>query len=158
MVDYLATATQTTQLIFKKHQGGHTQAVEELIHAIESSAIGRIEIKFDSYAISAAAFIFAYFVYFANSTKVVVKTDHPLCLVYHKPRIQSSSYFLFPNNLIQRPDLTAQYNYLLRIARRFDDVFHAMWAKTQIAPYMIDVYNNNGDVALVLPKGIQSHV
>ena len=164
ITDYLDTATETDKahILFKNHQGGHVDAAELFIDAVEQSKIGRIEITFDRFAISAAAFIYAYFVYYASSSRVVVKTDNPLCLVYHKPRMKKDGCILFDHHIIDKQTTTPQVRYLLRVSKRFDDVFQSMWTAVQkmidIAPHMKDVYNNNGDVSIVFQKGIQSHV
>lgn len=161
-INRINSAPDGTTLIirFDHNCGGAVQEAMDLIEAIENcNSVITIILTFKGYAVSASAFILGYFAFYnVVSTHVVIQMDGPVCLVYHKPRlnINNIDYFssvLYPDRTYQQP-----LEYLRRITLIFDTVFSSIITscytkKIRIAPHMTSVYNMNGDVCVMFKDG-----
>ncbi|MDT8883205.1 hypothetical protein PGN69_04920 [Klebsiella aerogenes] len=150
-------------LLITNNCGGAVNDAERLVRGICKYNHIKIHIIFRGYAISAAAYIYSYFVFYdARHEHVVIEAGTPLCIVFHKPRIFRGQVFSFANNIFENAKLTDKTDkYLLTISKEFDAIFNAMHSillaeGELIAPHLKDVYNMNGDVSFTFPKEVHN--
>jgi len=159
-VDYLNKACGNSKVLisFPNNQGGHVESAEKLIRAIENTNACKVDLLFSGFAISAAAYVFAYFSFYAPQEHVHTRVNKKLCLVYHKPRFIQKNAVVFSNSIIDQSTQNLSKKYLLGITPEFDKAFLTMYGTLleigyNIAPHMEAVYNMNGDVSIVFDEG-----
>lgn len=157
-----ATSADKILIYFNNNTGGALQDTINLIMAIEkSNPAVQIILIFHQYAISASAFIMCYFAFYNIATpNVRVQLDGPVCVVYHKPRIEINSLFThFASNLFHDRTYPKSIQFIKDITPLFDAVFNSLFMgcyakKIRIAPHMRSVYSINGDVSVTLSGGL----
>ncbi|MBM5073253.1 hypothetical protein HYO02_22195 [Vibrio parahaemolyticus] len=160
-VDYLNSACGNTRVLISlpNNRGGHVESAERLIRAIEKTNAFKVELVFSGFAISAAAYVFAYFSFYAPQEHIHTRANKKLCLVYHKPRFTQKNVIVFSNSIIDKSTNDPSKKYLLGITPEFDKVFNEMCGVLleigyEIAPHMEAIYNVNGDVSIVFDEGL----
>ncbi len=156
----LNKACGNTKIIIRLdfNEGGDVASAERLIRAIEASNALKVNLIFTGFAISAAAYVYAYFTFYAPKDHVVTTINSKrFVLVYHKPRAERYDVLIFANSITSSNVVEASKKYILAITPDFDDVFHAMiellrTLNFNIAPHMEAIYNINGDVHIILEK------
>lgn len=156
-----ATSSDKVLIYFNNNAGGAVQDAVDLIAAIESSNPAvQIVLIFHQYAVSAAAFIMCYFAFYNVVTpNVRVELDGPVCVVYHKPRVEIDGlHTYFASDLYHDRTYPTVIQFIKGITPSFDEVFEklfkACYSKNmRIAPHMRSVYNMNGDVSVIFSGG-----
>lgn len=146
---------------FSCNAGGAIEDAVLLISEIEKSSPSvKIVLIFESYAVSAAAFILCYFSFYnLVTTNVIVQLASPVCVVYHKPRAVTELHTYFASNLYHDRTYHGAIKFIADITPTFDNVFNAMFdacydkKNIRIAPHMRSVYNMNGDVSVMFSEG-----
>lgn len=143
---------------FNYNGGGSVPVVEELVDTLMSIDDREISLVFTGYAISAAAYVLAYFAFYNQKNNIIVSATEPLCVVYHRPRLLNGRMHIFVEDIPSGRKLTESEKYIIRMTSEFDKVFESMWQTLErlnwtIAPHMPDVYTNKGDVSLPFEKG-----
>lgn len=165
ILQYMVTAPPAScvYLLITNNCGGAVNDAERLVRGICKNDHIKIHLIFRGYAISAAAYVYSYFVFYdAKHQHVVIEAGTPLCVVFHKPRIIRNQALSFANNIFENRQPIDVYNkYLLAISKEFDEIFNAMHGillaeGELIAPHLKDVYNMNGDVSFTFPKEVHS--
>lgn len=161
----------TVVLTLTYNRGGYTSVMLDfvaMIKGVHNRYPGvTIELNFGGYAISAAAYVFAYFVYFDPHERIKVKTSSRLCLVYHKPRLlvndkQSNTEILVFGNQDLTNCTPAEINLIRQLDKFFDAVFDSMLnyfeqkMKKPIDQHLIASYNSNGDASITYPVGLHT--
>lgn len=145
-------------IVFKNNGGGHVESVERLIRAIEKTKAKKVQLVFHGFAVSAAAYIFAYFTFYAPKDHIFPIVNSQLCMVYHKPRVEKTNVLVFSNYITDVSTNEPSKKHILKITPYFDNVFQAMidilkLLNFNIAPHMKEIYNINGDVTIIFNKG-----
>ncbi len=148
------------------NEGGEVAIMLAFVATIENAVLNNpnlsIELRFGGFAMSAAAFVFCYFVYYVTIPRVRVISNTRLSVIYHKPRMQilGSSGYIFANDSIKMKKLSnAKQQELIDYTQRFDDIWNAVVSFYKVGgvefdPYLLSSYNNNGDVAFPLSKQV----
>lgn len=146
------------------NHGGEIAIMREFVSFISTAATKhdnlRFELRFGGFAVSAAAFVFCYFVYFAEIPRVRVRSLVRLCIVFHKPRslkqIGNQEIIVFDNQEDQKNQLTlAEKRELAKWTNEFDEVLDATIETIEAAggkfdKHLIESYNTNGDLSFTL--------
>ncbi|MGS5488664.1 hypothetical protein ACVD67_19700, partial [Klebsiella quasipneumoniae] len=88
------------------NEGGEVAIMLAFVATIEKAVLNNsnltIELRFGGFAMSAAAFVFCYFVFYADIPRVRVLSNTRLSVIYHKPRMKqiNASNFIFANDPI----------------------------------------------------------
>lgn len=148
------------------NEGGAVQLMLDFVATIENAVLKNsnlyIELRFGGFAMSAAAFVFCYFVFYLNIPRVRVISNTRLAVIYHKPRMkrEGSNIFIFANDPNKMNGLTKQQQQeLISHTQKFDEVWSALVsayqaAKTEFDPYLLSSYNSNGDFAFTLSNQV----
>ncbi|EGQ7810930.1 hypothetical protein I6Y99_004999 [Vibrio parahaemolyticus] len=104
--------------------GGSVSSAVNLITAVDET-VATVIIELDRYAISAAAFIWAWFFLRPKANVTVQTTGEPAVLVYHRPRIPVDDHLLFIDDLIDGHDLKDS---LQEATELFDELFEELIA------------------------------
>lgn len=155
-----STSYDKILIYFSHNSGGAIQDAVALIDAIEkSNPAVRIILIFQTYAVSAAAFIMCYFAFYnVVTTNVSVQLDGPVCVVFHKPRVVIQNFTHFASGLFHDCKYADPIELVKSTTPAFDEVFESMYfacyrKKIRIAPHMKSVYNMNGDVCVTFSGG-----
>lgn len=147
-------------LRFTDNHGGAIEPVIRLISAIDNSPAQReILLVFTGYAISAVAYLLAWYVGDCGPRKnVQVYAGNRLCVVYHKPRIRLFNIELFSSSLYPDVRYGPQAERVRQYTRSFDKAFNSLLQTCaekgiRIAPHMDTIYHLNGDVTIIFNKG-----
>ncbi|WP_413737913.1 hypothetical protein ACL2XP_06975 [Sodalis sp. RH21] len=134
--------------------------IKELIVAIDNCPSDRlIVLVFTGYAISAVAYLLAYFAFYSVTREnVIVQAQGPLCLVYHKPRIKKYAVTLFANSLDSKNTYSKEVECMRKYTMNFDHIYDALERACikkgiEIAPHMKAIYNMNGDISVTFNGG-----
>ncbi|KTS17638.1 hypothetical protein RSA31_21485 [Pantoea dispersa] len=148
------------------NEGGEVAIMLAFVATIEKAVLNNtnltIELRFGGFAMSAAAFVFCYFVFYADIPRVRVLSNTRLSVIYHKPRMkqQNVSNFIFANDPIKMTKLNKpQQTELISYTNQFDDVWDAVVAIYEMGgeafdPSLLSSYNGNGDVAFTLSNRV----
>lgn len=160
ILNFIKTDTTNRKLviIFNYCNGGSVPITEALVDALKLINNRSVSIVFNGYAISAAAYVLAYFAFYNIKKNIIVSATQPLCVCYHRPRLKVGNQHIFASDIIHKKSLTNAESYIIKMTSEFDRVFSAMWQTLEqlrwtIAPHMPDVYHNKGDVTLPFNKG-----
>jgi hypothetical protein len=106
--------------------GGSVDAALNLIKAVETTQ-GNVVVELDRYAISAAAFIWVWFLLNPTTNVIAQTTGQPALLVYHRPRITVDEHLLFLDDIDDehQQDLKKP---LLKGIVIFDEIFEKLIA------------------------------
>lgn len=78
------------------NEGGEVAIMLDFVATIENAVLNNsnltIELRFGGFAISAAAFVFCYFVFYADIPRVRVLSNTRLAVIYHKPRMKQKTH------------------------------------------------------------------
>jgi hypothetical protein len=99
--------------------GGSVDAAIELIEAVQKTH-ATVTIEVDRYVISAAAFIYLWFIVYPELHVEARTTGEPAILVYHRPRIIINDHLAFINDLT---DKTQEWETLKEFTEIFDELF-----------------------------------
>ncbi|MGL6359833.1 hypothetical protein ACSZNK_18915 [Aeromonas hydrophila] len=99
--------------------GGSVDAAIELIEAVKDTEANVI-IEVDRYVISAAAFIYLWFIIYPEAHVQARTTGEPGILVYHRPRIAIDNHLAFIDDL---SDDTSEWDSLNEFTGIFDKLF-----------------------------------
>jgi len=148
------------------NEGGEVALMFDFIATIEKAVLTHsnlyIELRFGGFAMSAAAFVFCYFVFYIEVPRIRVVSNTRLAVIYHKPRMKKkdSTIFIFANDPIKMNGLSkAQQQELIGYTQRFDEVWSAVVTVYQVAreefdPYLLSSYNSNGDFTFSLSNKV----
>ncbi|WP_273859573.1 hypothetical protein [Photobacterium sp. GSS17] len=156
-----ANSSDIITIVVIFNNGGFTPAIERLVDAIDKTKAFQVHLVFSGYAVSSAAYLFAYYVFYNKKrTNITVHVKRSLSLVYHKPRTpvpsSNTGEVIFANTL--PPPYPTGYQLLINTTTRFDNVFDSMMkhfraSNSQIAHNLEDVYNYNGDIQIMFDAG-----
>jgi hypothetical protein len=148
------------------NEGGEVAIMFDFVATIENAVLNNsnlyIELRFGDFAMSAAAFVFCYFVFYANIPRVRVISNTRLSVIYHKPRMKkrNTTIYIFANDPIKMNGLSKpQQTDLISYTHRFDEVWNAVVTLYQVGgvefdPYLLSSYNSNGDFAFTLSNQV----
>ncbi|EMN4847055.1 hypothetical protein RFH71_005100 [Klebsiella pneumoniae] len=148
------------------NEGGEVAIMLAFVATIEKAVLNNsnlsIELRFGGFAMSAAAFVFCYFVFYADIPRVRVLSNTRLSVIYHKPRMKQKkvSNFIFANDPIKMKKLTKkQQTDLISYTNQFDAVWDAVVAIYEMGggafdPSLLSSYNGNGDFAFTLSNRV----
>ena len=146
------------------NHGGEIAVMRDFVAIIEAAATRYANLTFDlrfgGFAVSAAAFVFCYFVYFTKTPRVRVSSGVRLCIVFHKPRslkpYRGKLITIFDNNEDDKKKLTqAESEELANWTKEFDEVLEATVEAIELGggkfdQHLLDSYNSNGDLSFTL--------
>ncbi|MES2674096.1 MAG: hypothetical protein V4660_07640 [Pseudomonadota bacterium] len=104
--------------------GGSVDAAIWLIEAIKQTK-AKVTIEVDRYVISAAAFIYLWFIIYPELHVEAKTTGEPAILVYHRPRVIIDEHLAFLNDLNDRTD---EWETLKEFTEIFDKLFEYLMA------------------------------
>ncbi|WP_323890718.1 Clp protease/crotonase-like domain-containing protein [Aeromonas caviae] len=104
--------------------GGSVDAAIDLIEAIKDTKAS-VTIEIDRYVISAAAFIYLWFVVYPEAHVEAKTTGAPAILVYHRPRVIVDEHLAFLNDL---NDQMEEWESLKEFTDIFDKLFEYLIA------------------------------
>ncbi|EGR0063729.1 TPA: hypothetical protein I7753_21920 [Vibrio vulnificus] len=114
----------TIKILLPYNVGGSVGSAVNLITAVDETN-AQVVIELDRYAISAAAFIWAWFFLRPKANVTVQTTGAPAVLVYHRPRIPVNDHLLFIDDLVDGHDLKDS---LQEATDLFDELFEELIA------------------------------
>lgn len=146
------------------NHGGEIAVMRDFVAIIETAATRyenlTFDLRFGGFAVSAAAFVFCYFVYFTKIPRVRVSSGVRLCIVFHKPRslkpYGSKVITVFDNKEADKKKLTRkESDELADWTKEFDEVLEATVETIEAAggkfdQHLLDSYNSNGDLCFTL--------
>ena len=151
----LATDKHNVTIKFVDNAGGSVEDIHALIQAIEKTKAKNVLLVFTNYAISAVAYLLAYFEFNYFDKKIKIEKSENLCLIYHRPRLITEDAIIFAN--LMKPgtlDNEVEF-YLVIMSYCFDLVFYKMinsLFSTNKNYYLMfeKMYTTNGDVSFII--------
>lgn len=112
----------TISIHLSSNSGGNVDSAIQLIEAIKNTQ-AHVVLSASRYVISAAAFIYLWFLLYKENHVTVKLPDKPALLVYHRPRIQiDNNYIAFFDDLSEDHNLLDE---LKEATQLFDELFNS---------------------------------